>query len=250
MKTNQFKTRIQYCIFLLTLSFIIFNCTHENIENENSERYTTVEISKTLDFLNKKNTTDTKNLSRSNSNFINEIDDANITLESISNTDAKLTIIPAKTGFDNHFSRIVALNIDGEIKTNIVHSYPNENSNDEKFSGEIIVTDLNGIFITGFRINNGLIISKYLKNNNETLASRSSSNDDNCRNECGHSPSNGSCICNMQFTDEVVIVSQNPWQYVSISTIYPQDGGGDVDTCEIGCYGWDIVVVAQADQVM
>jgi hypothetical protein len=86
-----------------------------------------------------------------------------ITHEKIINSDQLLTVIPLSTNDKTQNSRILLLKIDNEIKSVTFSMYPEKNSPKERFSGKILIHNLDGDFINGFRVKNGHLISQFVK---------------------------------------------------------------------------------------
>ena len=61
-------------------------------------------------------------------------------------------------------------------------------STDENFTGEILITDLQGNFVNGFVIKNGLITLQYQQPSNEIQSKITSSNDQNKGDGCDDCP--------------------------------------------------------------
>jgi len=79
-------------------------------------------------------------------------------------------------------------------------------STDENFTGEILITDLQGNFVNGFVIKNGLITLQYQQPSNEIQSKITSSNDQNKGDGCDDCPYTNCGYCEL---DEVEIESNN-----------------------------------------
>jgi hypothetical protein len=91
-----------------------------------------------------------------------------ITHEKIINSDQLLTVIPLTTNDENQNSRILLLKIDNEIKSVNFSMYPEKNPSKGRFSGTILIHNLNGDFINGFRLKNGRLVAQFVKSNKIT----------------------------------------------------------------------------------
>lgn len=88
--------------------------------------------------------------------------------EKITNSDQFLTIIPNN---ENKNSKYVFLNINGKIETSIITTFPENTNTDPEFTGKIIIQRLDGSFVNGFRLKNGIIISRLEKKTTSKLTS-------------------------------------------------------------------------------
>ncbi|MDG2431076.1 hypothetical protein [Flavobacterium sp.] len=87
----------------------------------------------------------------------------NINLERLTNSDQLLTVIPLVNNLKDTSSRILLVKVNNEIKSVIFNMISNSSSNSEHFTGKIIITDLNGVFITGFSVKDGILLAKLKK---------------------------------------------------------------------------------------
>jgi hypothetical protein len=165
---NHVKVIMSFCIALL-----MFNCqSEENSIDELQSTIQTVKIDEAKEFLShSKNNLFSKS---SNTEFEN-IDFNKITQEKINGSDQLLTVIPFETNNNLEYDRILLLKIDNEIKSVIFSMYSDQNSVKESFSGKIFIYSLEGSFLNGYRAENGIIISQFVKSN--TKASTTSKQD-------------------------------------------------------------------------
>lgn len=94
--------------------------------------------------------------------------------EKITNSDQMLTIIPNN---ENKNSKYVFLNIKGKIETSIITTFPENTNTDSEFTGKIIIQRLDGSFVNGFRLKNGIIISRLEKKPTSKLTSNNTDPD-------------------------------------------------------------------------
>ncbi len=161
-------------LILITIPFT--NCEKESldspitdfVEQTTSSGIKTVPLEQTLAFLN---THQKKNKSSKNGNSIN----LNIDLESlrqvdITKTNAKLNIANATTKFDNVETQVLQIEIDGELQTVLLHHIINpQNKNPQTvdknsnsyLTESVYSTNLSGVVISGFSLNNGSIFGTY-----------------------------------------------------------------------------------------
>lgn len=149
-----------------------------------------------------------------------------------------LTVISATTIYNNLNSRILVLEIDGEPQSVVFSLNKFEHSTENSFSGELLITDLEGKFLKGYKIenNNFLVEYKQPKEHSSTINTVGSRTSSDCLNECPFS------VCAYCDLDEVVIEEPSdpsPTPSIPITTIYPDGSGGGNENCEAECYGWD-----------
>ncbi|WP_144891522.1 hypothetical protein [Flavobacterium tiangeerense] len=143
----------------------------------------------------------------------------------------------AYTIHKKHYSRILLLKIDNEIQSVVFSMYSNNNARNEHFNGEILITDLNGVFLNGYRITNGNVISQFMKGNFKSPSSLNKSFSNNCEI---HSDDDSNCILNIQSLNEIVIPPKSGGiTYLTLADLYGDHGGGSSSTCEVNCNSWN-----------
>lgn len=256
-RKNKFIKLLKIGILFFGIPIILLNCEKET-ELDNKEPIETVSLNETLTYFN---SNQKKVRKSSNSNYVTPFLDS-ISQQEIINSNELITVINAKTIYEEHYSRILLLKVNNEIKSVVFSMYENDNSNTEHFSGEIVITDLQGSFINGYRLENGIAISQFVKKNlNKTSAKSSSSSTCINHGNCSLNP-----LCNLctQSLDEIVITnsSSSSGGSFSIWTIYfdqndnignstyewsfengSRGGGGD---STVGCSGGKIKSVMGA----
>ena len=216
MKQTFLKSLLALCTILN-----FFNCEKEEAISEQKSIIETVSIHEAQSLFN-----DSKNsiISKSskaqyanpNLNYISQ--------EEINNSDKFLTIIPAYT-FDNVYSRILLLKIDGSIKSVIISMVQDENSDTNQFTGKLYITDLDGKYINAFRITNGVLVSRFLKpidpNSKSSKSLVLKGSEDGC----------WGIACGME-GEEVLIIANKPKSinYLQIEALFDRGGGN---------YSWD-----------
>ncbi|MEO8532318.1 MAG: hypothetical protein ABI441_01140 [Flavobacterium sp.] len=97
-----------------------------------------------------------------------------ITQEKLSNTDQLLTVIPVKRTSAVEFDRVLLLKVNNVIKSVVFKMYSDGSEITSPFSGKILIYDLEGNFINGFGLKNGIAVLKYKqKNSGRTANSKS-----------------------------------------------------------------------------
>tara|TARA_R110002020_G_scaffold390758_1_gene601215 strand:+ start:168 stop:641 length:474 start_codon:yes stop_codon:yes gene_type:complete len=138
-------------ILLVCISFLLFqSCekddTSAQLQLELNE-IKTVSPENAIDYLNSFK----KSKSKSLKNYLVAIGDT-VSMENITNSSEKLAVIPVKTIHGNLKSRILLLEIEGKVKSVVFSTKTYDRSTKNSFSGEILITDLEGNFIDAFEI--------------------------------------------------------------------------------------------------
>ncbi len=136
------------------------SCSTEEALMQNETIIKTVSREQAIQFLQQNPLRTSSNKATKTSNSPNY--DA-ITQEEISNSDQLLTVIPLANNYKTRHSRIVLLTINDTIKSAIVTMYPDDEQESKEFSGRVFISNLNGDFFKGFRMKNGYVISKFIK---------------------------------------------------------------------------------------
>lgn len=224
-------------LLLFSLLLVIYSCEKDDSIVKQQNNLKTVALEEAKSFLD-------QSLEQSKSNpegtFINSISD-NINYEAITNTDEQLVVIPVTTAYKNLYSRIVLLEIEGKLESVILSLNPFENATPSSFSGELLITDTEGKFLKGYKIENNLYLAEYVNNNSKSEYTS------NFKNYLTSKDTSGSCeecvysVCYYCQLDEVIIVVEStppriPAPYVSITNLYNTDGG----SAETSSNEWDL----------
>ncbi|PQJ79638.1 hypothetical protein [Polaribacter porphyrae] len=229
---------IKLGILLFGISLFLFNCEKGELNqvNKNTSLLKTVSKKESASFL-----TQNKTLAKGYNSYLT-YDISKISFENITNSESKLTVIPAKVEGSSLYSRILLLKINDTIKSVVYNMYPNLIQETPYFSGQVTLTNLNGKVKKAFRYLNGVMMNVYtLKQNNFYNRSTTDASAE-CRMFCGHDSSDQYCICNTQELEGFEITaSNNTSDYVPIAILYGEDDGtsGSSNTCEVNCNGWD-----------
>lgn len=197
MKKKKLTNFLKMGVLLLGISLLLWNCVKENqdeipIHNEipPNELFKAVSIEETLDFFDK------KKMEKGLFSRIDEIglepDLENITQEELLNTDVEITVIPAKTNFQEINTRILQVKtIDNELISLLFNEIPDASSTYDNFSGIINLTTLSGELIDAYRVIDGNAISYF-----ETNLTYSS--------ECDENLNPFSDFCNQQLNEILI----------------------------------------------
>lgn len=183
-------------LFIILISFL--NCEKEETIIEQKKIIETVSIYEALSFFNTKIT---KKFSKTSKNQFINFDLDNIDQEAIINSDQLLTIIPVQIENKEFYSRILLLKINNEIESVVFSMVGNEKNEEGHFYGKIYISDLDGHFVNGFRVEDNNLVARLISStsHNKSIYSK----DDACV-EC---PYNDCSYCSL---DEVVITTTSP----------------------------------------
>ena len=226
MRKDLFKRGV---MLLLGLSMINSACKKERDESSKDETKT-ISKKEVLNYFNEE-----KDFSKPRNYDPNYVvpDLSQISSDKILNSSQLLTVIPAATIYPEHYSRILLLKVNGEIKAVVFSMYGSKNTTSDKFTGEILITDLHGNFINGFRVSEGLIRTQFKKEkaSNSLKTSMSTSGIDlKYRPELmvkgGVCPEHGECFgrspciqCTQEL-NEVIISAISTRSFISILYVF------------------------------
>ncbi|MBB4799999.1 hypothetical protein HNP37_000038 [Flavobacterium nitrogenifigens] len=152
--------------FLFVLTLILTNCQDsENITEQKQNNIKTVSISDAKAFLTKPTNSSSAKLSNGEISSL-EFDKA--TQEKINGSDQLLTVIPFTTNNEVRNDRVLVVKIDDEIRSVIYSMQADEKLIFGLFTGNIFIYSLEGDFINGFRAEDGIIETQYVKSSTAT----------------------------------------------------------------------------------
>lgn len=223
---NNLKKMFTLCLLSFSI-LIVISCSEENpIENQ-EEHFKTVSTNDALSFLNSAKSLQAKN---TNEPYITGVYDSFLTQEEIVNSDELLTTVLVTTKYEYLLSRIVMLEINNEIKAVVFSMLPNSNVGTNDYTGEILITDLEGNFITGYKVVDNTFTYKYTLKNKSGNLNKNSTNETDGGDDCAGCPFYDCSLCDS--FDEVEIIGttgSNHPPYVSLANMYPVDGGEDLN---------------------
>jgi hypothetical protein len=215
------KLKILKRIILFTLALTLTNCqVDDDVTEQPQSAIKTVNIDEAKTFLKQSlNNTSAKLLGSETVNL--KLD--KITQEKINGSDQLLTVIPVLTNDKKEYSRILISRIGGVLRAVVFSMYSDKDNITEKFSGKIMIRNLNGDFLNGYRVENGIYVSQFQKTT-KNITKREGGEE---------TPSSGEIPLN-----EVVITNSyrrpnaaTPWLY--LYNDLDDSGGG------FGNYSWD-----------
>lgn len=208
--------KIYLLVCLFALAFV--SCQKEELLPTGTQNsfLETVSEKEALDLLN--NLSGTKTFSKSLDNPYAEPHWDSMTYEELLNTEEKILVIPATIKNNSGNSRILMMKLEGFVEGRILTLYKDEKISTKFFSGKMSIKTLDGEFLVGYKLNDGVLVSKFLPKSTKSTSKTSSPCDSYKTGEdwnCGE-------------LDEVYLegTTSEPTPYVSISTIYAIDSGG------------------------
>ncbi|WP_141675505.1 hypothetical protein [Formosa haliotis] len=201
-----------------------------------TEHFSTVSKKEALLFIAESKTKD--NSQQRQEIFIDTIYSDNLTLENITNTEAQLTVVPVATQYKNLYSRLLLLKVNDSLQSVVLHMNTSLIYDTENFSGQILLSDLEGHYKKGFRVYNGDITHVYEETGNNVSLAQGRDDGAECRSLCGHEKSDSYCMCNMNNLSEVVITApkNTDLNYLRLEDLYGSGGGSNM--CEVACNTW------------
>jgi murein DD-endopeptidase MepM/ murein hydrolase activator NlpD len=199
---KKMKNHFKIGILLIGISVVLITCKKEKstTQQSNLETLSTEEVISYFEMQKTSSKANSDNKKQVTPNL------KGITQEKIINSSALLTIIPATTIYPEHYSRILMLKINQEIRAVVFSMYSSKESKGENFSGEIMITDLDGNFINGYRVSEGKLKTQF---RGKTNKNESSFNYISSAKKCedhGNCYSGNPCTLCIQQLDEVVVV--------------------------------------------
>jgi hypothetical protein len=240
MKKKLFKIGF----LLMGISLITLACRKERNESP-PDGIETLSKDEVMSFLGKEeNSLKPKNYDE---NYVTP-DFNNISMEKLSNSSQLIAVIPATTIYPEHYSRILLVKVNKKISAVIFSMYADNNSQLNKFSGEILITDLHGNFINGFRAFEGILKTQFIKiinakssNTSMSTSVLSSKNSKELMYGAGSTCSyhecfeGSSCIECVQALKEVVITASAKINYIELRYWSPIKFSSD----EFSNIAWD-----------
>ncbi len=166
-----------WSILLLTV-FAIVACNRdeyfEDIDGELKLETVSVEDAKTILLEIEPLQTRSNSENDSYKKFVPDVvpDFENITQQEIKNSTELLTVVPVKNNNSKLFSRIIFLRIGNELVKKSFTLYPTKEciKNPTSFSGIILLTELDKKFHSGYRVEDGIMVSElFLKKEKEVV---------------------------------------------------------------------------------
>ena len=196
---NKLKRYVRTGILYVGISFLLWNCESENVDavEEQQNLVETVPFYEAITFLTVKAASQSTK-SAGEDYVVPHL--RYISQEEIINSDALLTVLPATTTYKGHYSRILLVKINNEIQSLVFSMHAADTPH---FTGEILITNLQGGFLSGYRVENGQFVSQFRKKTGNTSEAAKTGNV--VCPEHGECNGETDCILCMQELEEVVV---------------------------------------------
>lgn len=164
MKKRKIKNYLKIGILLFTILFINKGCSTEEVITENltNNKYQSVNSNEATNFINSPKSKSSFNKTENGLNL--NIDIKSLRFEKIKNSNLSMPLFQATTKNSNIKTEVFLIKINDSIHGFLLNRLPKKDSNASKFSGIISITNLNGHFINGYRVENGVFISQFVRN--------------------------------------------------------------------------------------
>ncbi|WP_299112899.1 hypothetical protein [uncultured Winogradskyella sp.] len=200
MKTNTLSV-----ILYLGLCITFFTCEKEDTTIDQQDHFKTVSIDDAIRFLDH-NHLNTASRNPNEDTYLTSIS-TDMVQEEITHSDELITVVPVTTIYNSHYSRVLLLEVEGHIQSVVYSMFSNTDTTTDLFSGEMIITDLHGQFLKGYRAENGIVVSE-LVNLNGT-ANRNTDNSCSVHGACEDADA-GCAMCNNDLGEVVIIANPVP----------------------------------------
>ena len=203
MKKTRLKSYLTTGLLSFIFLFLLWNCENEPAGTFEAypDAIATVSVGEAVSFFTVETTSKTTKTDKKDY-IIPHL--SQISQEDILNSDALVTVIPATTKYGNHYSRILLLKINNEIQSLVFSMYASDNINSQYFTGEILITSLQGNFLNGYRVENGRFVSQFRKKDTNTAAKTGNV----VCPEHGECNGESDCILCLQELDEVEVTAE------------------------------------------
>lgn len=150
---------------LLFLALMLFSCTKDNLhDNIVSMKYQAIAADEASNFFS---STSSKELfAKTKNNLDLKIDNASLIFEYIENTSLAMPVFKATTKYTKMSTEVFLVKVEDVILPFLFNRIADEKAQTKEFSGIIIISKLNGDFVNGYKVINGVFVSQFIKNTN------------------------------------------------------------------------------------
>lgn len=210
MKTKRKKLTnfLKLGILFFGISLLLFNCEQRELTEEIetvsiANKYQSLTMEDATGFLNNFKS---KGYSKKSTKGINlDIDINSLNLEEVENSDLSMPVFGAITKHIDIESKVFLIKVNDSLQGFLINRIPEKDGSSSKFSGVISVTDLEGRFINGYRVEDDIFITQFVKKNsskNSNFSARMYDAED--PEDCDESLDPSSDFCD-QTLDEILI---------------------------------------------
>lgn len=224
---QKFKNYFKIGVLLSCVLLAVYSCSdNEPISIEQSNvKYQPIAHNEAANFFNAFKSKLTDNKPTNNLNL--KIDEASLNFLPIENTDLLMPVFKATTKNIDIISEVFLVKVEDTICAFLFNRIPYKETQTEYFSGIISITELNGHFVNGYRIENGIFVSKFVR------FAQNFKYDPASGGECDEDLDPRSIFCN-QTLGEVVISAQSS----------PDPTGLNFGTRGLITYTWNVDIPA------
>ena len=243
-KRNKLTNFLKLGILFFGISLLLFNCEQRELTEEIEtvsidNKYQSLTMEDAIGFLNNFKS---KGYSKKSTKGINlDIDINSLNLEEVENSDLSMPVFEATTKHIDIESKVFLIKVNDSLQGFLINRIPEKEDSSSNFSGMISITDLEGRFINGYRVEDDIFITQFVKkksSKNSNFSARMYDAED--PEDCDESLDPSSDFCD-QGLDEIVIVASggnssngntglsfgsdsNSWGFQSFS--FPNTGSG------------------------
>jgi hypothetical protein len=167
MKTKRKKLTnfLKLGILFFGISLLLFNCEQREFPEEMEtvsidNKYQNLNIDEVTGFMGDFKAK--KSLEKSDEGINLNVDVNSLKFEEVENDDLSIPIFNATTKFTKANSKLFLVKVEGTIKGFLLNKTRKENTSGSKFTGVTIITDLEGNFINGYRVEDDIFISQFV----------------------------------------------------------------------------------------
>jgi hypothetical protein len=169
-KRNKLTNFLKLGILFFGISLLLFNCEQREFPEEMEtvsidNKYQTLNIDEVTGFMGDFKAK--KSLEKSDEGINLNVDVNSLKFEEVENDDLSIPIFNATTKFTKANSKLFLVKVEGTIKGFLLNKTRKENTSGSKFTGVTIITDLEGNFINGYRVEDDIFISQFVSKKEE-----------------------------------------------------------------------------------
>ena len=164
-KRKKLTNFLKLGILFFGISLLLFNCEQREFPEEMEtvsidNKYQNLNIDEVTGFMGDFKAK--KSLEKSDEGINLNVDVNSLKFEEVENDDLSIPVFNATTKFTKANSKLFLVKVEGTIKGFLLNKTRKENTSGSKFTGVTIITDLEGNFINGYRVEDDIFISQFV----------------------------------------------------------------------------------------